>query len=348
MIKDKSKYNILIIEDNPGDLMIFEENLKEQIANPILLNAPSYAEAEEILTSKNSDFDIVFLDLSLPDKKGVDLINDIVVLCQNIPIVVLTGYTDIQFSIKSLHLGISDYLLKEEITPLALYKSLRYNIERFKYIAQLEQSEKRYMDLFHLSPQPMWIYDLDTLGFLEVNKSALELYGYSYDEFIKMTLKDITPKNEIEAMVDAVNNSKQDTSRKFIGVFNHQKKNGEVITVEARSNHILYFGKKVRIILVIDITEQLNYVKAIIKQNKSLKEIAWVQSHVVRAPLARMMGLIDVVKSNNEEFLNNKDFIIDQLLSSAKELDVIIKDISKKASNIKVNKNKYEIEDITS
>ena len=57
----------------------------------------------------------------------------------------------------------------------------------------------------------------------------------------------------------------------------------------------------------------------------------------MRAPLARMMGLIDVIKSNKEESINNKDFIIDKLLSSAEELDVIIKDISKKASNIEVN-----------
>ncbi|QWX83963.1 PAS domain S-box protein [Cellulophaga sp. HaHaR_3_176] len=337
MIKDNNKYSILIIEDNPGDLMIFEEYLKEHIFDPKLLNASNYSEAESIITTKSSDLDIVFLDLSLPDKKGEDLINNIVKLCQNIPIVVLTGYTDIHFSVKSLHLGISDYLLKDEIVSLTLYKSLRYNIERFKYIAQLEESEKRYMDLFHYSPQPMWIYDIETLKFLEVNISALDLYGYSYDEFLKMTLESITPESEFDTMLETVNNTKDDVSRKFIGVFNHKKKNGEIITVEARSNQIHYSGKKVRIVLVIDITEQLNYVKAIINQNKSLKEIAWIQSHVVRAPLARMMGLIDVIKSNKEESINNKDFIIDKLLSSAEELDVIIKDISKKASNIEVN-----------
>ena len=347
MIKDKSKYTILIIEDNPGDLVLIKEHLVDQIANPNIYTAFNFHDAELMLLSKEIRFDIIFLDLSLPDKNGVNLINKIVSLSSKTPIVVLTGYSDIQFSIKSLHLGISDYLLKDEITSLALYKSILYNIERTKYITQLEQSEKRYIDLFHLSPQPMWIYDIETLYFLDVNKAAIEHYGFSYEEFLAMSIQDIRPKEELDSLMEIVNATRLDKERKYNGFFKHQKKSGKVITVEITSNLIAHNGKTVRIILANDITERLKYIEAIVDQNKKLKEIAWVQSHVVRAPLARMMGLIKVLQNNKLQVSNDTDFLFDELLKSADELDIIIREISNKASKIDINNKKYDIGDIT-
>tara|TARA_R110002033_G_scaffold79931_1_gene130928 strand:+ start:50115 stop:51161 length:1047 start_codon:yes stop_codon:yes gene_type:complete len=348
MIKDKLTYSILIIEDNPGDLFIFQEYLRDQILNPSIHTALNFKEAETMLSSNEINFDIIFLDLSLPDKKGVELIHEIVRLSHQTPIVVLTGYSDIQFGIKSLHLGVSDYLIKDEITSLTLYKSLRYNIERGKYIIQLEQSEKRYMDLFHLSPQPMWIYDIDTLCFLDINNAAIEHYGFSYEEFLAMCITDIRPKEDVNLMMEVVNATKKKRDRKYNGFFKHQKKNGEIITVEITSNLFAHNGKTVRIILANDITERLEYVKAIVDQNKNLKEIAWVQSHVVRAPLARMMGLIKVLQNNTDEVSHDNDFLFDELLKSADELDVIIREISDKASKIEINNRKYDLGNITS
>lgn len=348
MIKDKSAYTILIIEDNPGDLLIFEEYLKNQIVYPNIYTACNYKEAEKLLISNEIKFDIIFLDLSLPDKKGVELIHEIVFLSNKTPIVVLTGYSDMQFSIQSLHLGISDYLLKDEITSFALYKSLRYNIERRKYIFQLEQSEKRYMDLFHLSPQPMWIYDEEALIFIEVNKAAMEHYGYSYEEFLALPLHVLQPEKELDDLVGVINTTNKKGKNKFDGFYKHQKKNGEIITVEITSNRISHYGKMVQIILANDITERLNYVKAIVGQNKSLKEIAWVQSHVVRAPLARMMAIINLLKNEDENGETDTDFLFAELLNSANELDLIIRDISDKASKIDLKKNNYDIGDISS
>lgn len=347
MLKDPLDYTILIIEDNPGDLVLFQEYLKNQIAQPTIYTATNFKEAKVILLDTKLKIDLIFLDLSLPDKNGIDLIHEILFLSPKIPIVVLTGYSDIQFSIQSLKLGISDYLVKDEITALSLYKSLRYTIERNKYIFQLEQSEKRYMDLFHLSPQPMWVYDLDTLYFLDVNKSAIEHYGYSYEEFLAMTIEDIRPEEDLNSLKEIINATKKDKSRKFRGLFKHKKKNGQIISVEITSNLFSHNGKTVRIILANDITERLNYVKAIVEQNENLKEIAWVQSHKVRAPLAKMLGLINILQNNKEEVANNSDFLNKELLKSANELDLIIHEISAKASEIEINNKKYEIGDFT-
>ena len=73
----------------------------------------------------------------------------------------------------------------------------------------------------------------------------------------------------------------------------------------------------------------MNYTKAIEKQNQKLQEIAWTQSHVVRAPLARLMSLINLVKNYQNSDKENTE-LLDHILSSAHEFDEIIRDISDK------------------
>nr|NYE66328.1 YesN/AraC family two-component response regulator [Mucilaginibacter sp. E4BP6] len=193
MVADKRKYNILIVEDNPGDFALVEDFLFEHIEAPQILQAKSFKAAKENSLISNCMFDVILLDLSLPDCAGKSLINEIVDLCKNIPVIVLTGYVDFKFGVKSLSLGVSDYLLKDELNSTSLYKSIVYSIERKKSIVELAESEKRYSDLFHLSPLPMWVVDMDTSCFLDVNMSTIIHYGYSRDEFLSMTLKDIRP-----------------------------------------------------------------------------------------------------------------------------------------------------------
>ncbi len=66
---------------------------------------------------------------------------------------------------------------------------------------ELKQSEKMYKYLFENNPLPMWIYDLETLDFLEVNEAAILKYGYSREQFLQMTLKDIRPEEDHEKLL---------------------------------------------------------------------------------------------------------------------------------------------------
>lgn len=333
---DKKKYNILVVEDNLGDFVLIEDYIKEQIIAPNIIHAKNFKEAKQLAQNSEFKFDIILLDLSLPDSSGEQLIIEIVSLKLDCPIIALTGYTDIDFSIKSMSLGIADYLLKEDINATSLYKSIVYNIERTKTNFKLFESEKRYSDLFQLSPQPMWVFDLETLCFLDVNEAAVSHYGYTKEEFLLKTIRDIRPLEDIPVVIDAIEKIKDKPEGGItIGNYRHTKKNGEIILVELRGNIINFNGRKAEIIVVNDITEKANYIKAIEEQNKTLNDIAWMQSHLVRAPLARMMGLIDVIQNHNLNDIEKEEMMI-YLLNSAKELDVLIKDISNKTYESKL------------
>ena len=272
-------------------------------------------------------FDVILLDLSLPDRTGEPLIKDIVEYCAGVPVIVLTGYTDFDFGVKSLSLGISDYLLKDELTALSLYKSILYSIERQKHIREQLESEKRYSDLFNFSPIPMWVINAKTFKFLDVNEAAVNHYGYRRSELLRMTLNEIKVDTETNDKTAPLISQPGEITQ-HITV--HQLKNGELRNVEVRSASITYSGEISNISIVTDITERLNYIKTIQDHNERLKEISWMQSHIIRAPLTRILGLVPLItapESTNED----RDEMLRYLLISANELDTVIKDIVDKA-----------------
>lgn len=195
--------------------------------------------------------------------------------------------------------------------------------------ALLTESEKRYSELFQLSPLPMWLFDLETLRFLDVNGAATDHYGYSQGEFLNMTVNDVRPADEVPVSLNVLN--KHNLQEQFIipGVVTHQKKNGEKMLIEIQGNDIEYKGRKAHIIIANDITERINYIKAIEIQNDKLKEISWMQSHVIRAPLSRIMGLIYLLNATDQDPAELKQ-IAGYIQTSAFELDKVIRDITDK------------------
>lgn len=341
MRKDEKPYNILIIEDNLGDYILIEEYLADNILAPNLKRAETFQSAKNLLLDQTNKFDIIFLDLSLPDLSGEQLIVDVLEIAKGCPVVALTGFSDLDFSIKSLSLGISDYLLKDELTPIILYKSIIYSIQRSKFTDQIQKSEKRYSDLFQLSPLPMWVYDLENLRFLNINKAAINHYGYSEEEFRSMTISDIRPLDEVNKMLEVVEDTRKGISLKPKSIFRHKKKSGEIIMIEATINKLNFNGRNAVLVLVNDITERYKYVETIEKQNQTFREIAWIQSHVVRAPLARLLGLVNLMESELSDLGQESPDLIEHIKDSAFELDQIVREISKKSENIERLEN-YE------
>ncbi len=126
--------------------------------------------------------------------------------------------------------------------------------ERKRIEDALIMSENKYRHLFENNPLPMWIYDLKSLAFLEVNGSAILHYGYSKNEFLNMTLKDIRPEEDVETLLQDVANTYKEINR--AGIWRHKKKNGEIIFAEIISHLIKYENKDARLVLSHDVTEQ--------------------------------------------------------------------------------------------
>jgi PAS domain S-box-containing protein len=117
---------------------------------------------------------------------------------------------------------------------------------------QLLESEQHYRLLFEANPQPMWVYDLETLRFVAVNDAAISHYGFSREEFLAMTIKDIRPTEDIPALLLKVSISGDGLNES--GNWKHKKKDGTNIDVEITSHQLDFAGRPGMIVLAFDIT----------------------------------------------------------------------------------------------
>lgn len=125
-------------------------------------------------------------------------------------------------------------------------------IERFKAENNLKESEKKYRVLFADNPQPMFIYDLESLKILEVNQSVVNHYGYSRNEFISMIITDLYLDDERSEVLKLIEETKKGINTD--GIYRHIKKNGEEIIVEMNAVSTPSFGKHARHVIINDIT----------------------------------------------------------------------------------------------
>jgi len=327
--------------------------------------------------------------------------------------------------------------------------------ERKNSVIKLEQERQKYVELFNLSPVPQWVYDLDSLRFLNVNDAAIHHYGYSRKEFMEMTILDVRPEEDMDCLFDILANEVT------IGLFNkstvrHIKKTGEIIYVCVEGNSVSFEGKSARLVMIIDrtaeirakqameesierfnivskatsdtiwdrniltgemiwnrgivgifghkktsnteawwrnhvhpedlevvikavdnliknkrqrikveyrfrcadgsyrfvqdrafilfnelgqpirmigsmqdITSQVSRVKAIEEQNSRLREISWIQSHKIRSPLSKILGLVSLINLEDVNLTSVKE-LIPHLKASSEELDLVLKEIIKK------------------
>ncbi|MFY7899604.1 MAG: PAS domain S-box protein [Chitinophagaceae bacterium] len=459
--------NVLIVEDNLGDFILIRENIEEEFVEATIHHVSSFAELVDFFKNPPT-IDAILLDLSLPDGNGHELVSNTVKLVGNTPILVLTGYADKEFGIKTLSLGVSDFLLKDELNASQLIKSITYSIERRKIALKLRESVNRYNNVAKATSDAIWDYDFatqqtfivgqgyknlfgynivdgftprffwesklhpaekeaiikefneilssptnaqnsleyrfqrsdgsyahildrffiiyengqitriigamqdisklkneqqqlkllssvitnandsvtitdadlqDNLGpkIVYVNKAFTQMSGYTSEEVIGLQPFFLQKIEGNEAAIEIINAAMQQGSSCETQIMN-RKKNGESYGVAISISPVTDNNGTLTNFIAIekDITERMKYIQAIELQNEKLREIAWTQSHIVRAPIARMMGLIDILQNHRTMEMSQEE-LLNYIANSANELDVILKDIVKKAEQVTTN-----------
>ena len=161
-----------------------------------------------------------------------------------------------------------------------LTETLGQVIGRHNAAEELKRSEEKYRIIFKDNPQPMWVFDRQTLMFLAVNAAAVKQYGYSRQEFLAMGIRDIRPKEEIERLEQQL----RDLPERRVNAANwqHRRKNGDLIDVEITSDAIMFDGRPARIVLSHDVTMRLQAEAGRASANRALQMLSACNAAMIR------------------------------------------------------------------
>ncbi len=208
--------------------------------------------------------------------------------------------------------------------------------ERKSIEKKLRESEEKHRALTENLTDAIVLIDRN--GKITYQSAAVgRIGGYTSEEIKDETIFEFIHPDDVPRSVELFKRAQALPGVPLNGQYRSLHKDGSYIWIEGTITNLLRNESvKAYIINYHDITERVKYLNDIEEQNKKLREIAWIQSHVVRAPLARMMGLVNVLREidmDSEEF----DKWVGYFNATADELDAIVHDISVKAKDIPVD-----------
>ncbi|MEH6408097.1 MAG: PAS domain-containing protein, partial [Leeuwenhoekiella sp.] len=182
------------------------------------------------------------------------------------------------------------------------------------------------------------IYDWDFINDnIKWGESFSRLFGYDANDknFPLSKWAELVHPNDLEKTLKSLNAfTTNSVEERWTAHYRFRKADFSYVHIEEMGYAVRdENGMLIRMIGVLsDISEKLNYVQTLEKQNLRLKEIAWDQSHYVRVPVARLMGLIDLIKNGDIQGIEKEELLLD-VLDAAREIDLVIQCISKKTNS---------------
>ncbi|MBE9202098.1 MULTISPECIES: response regulator [unclassified Nodularia (in: cyanobacteria)] len=176
---------VLLVEDNPGDVLLLQELLQEVTTAQVELQ-PFEQLFEALDCIARDSFDVILLDLSLPDSQGLDTFISMAHHAKATPIIVLTGLDDETLALRAMQSGAQDYLVKGQVTGDLLVRSMRYAIERQRSENALRQSEERFR--VALKNSPIFVFNQDTNLY----------YTWVYNSMSGWTSQDMLGKHDFD------------------------------------------------------------------------------------------------------------------------------------------------------
>ena len=156
----------------------------------------------------------------------------------------------------SLYADYFSYPILKEGEPVGTVVTFFDVSERRRAEEQLKASESTHRLLFQSNPHPMWVADVRTLQFLDVNEAAVRHYGYSREEFLSMTLKEIRTDEEVTRLLETLTRINKNTLIHKAGVWRHRKKDGSQVDMDIAVNRFDFGGRPALLVAATDVTEQ--------------------------------------------------------------------------------------------
>ncbi len=256
--------NILIVEDDPVDRKALMWALTgSPLGATTLRQAGTLAEALVML--RESEPDILLLDLGLPDSNGLEFLSPLAPWMDEIPVVVLTGHEDDEMAILAMQQGVQDYLTKDSITGPTLRRVIRYAIERKQYERQLLMSEALYRTIFENSAVAIMVMD-KSLRLVSWNHVTEELLGMDRSDLLGREVRTLHPPQDWQRLCVLDRNRPGRLETKII------RKTGEMVDIAIFVSPLRGSGEEVigSMAVMVDITTRKQAERALREREERL------------------------------------------------------------------------------
>jgi PAS domain S-box-containing protein len=303
---------VLLIEDSRGDARLIREMLAEAGGTTFdVAEVATLAAGIDLIST--ATFDVVLLDLSLPDSDGLTGVARVKEVDPRLPVVVLTGLDDGELALRAVHLGAQDYLVKGQIESNPLARAIRYAIERREVEQALRLSEAKYRDLVQNSSD--MIYTLDPAGVVTSMNAACErVLGWTAEEMLgrpALELVDRIARQEVDGAVATAPGG-----RRYEVLV--ATKAGPRVWLEVSTRPVLESGKLVAMHCTgRDITERKIAEEAMLQQAARERELYERQSefvatvsHEFRTPLHSIRGFTRLlIEKDDVDEVTRREFL---------------------------------------
>ncbi len=308
-------YKILLVEDELQDAELNIREIRKVLSNSkfeMTEDKPEYLNLLETFIP-----DIIISDFNMPTFDGLSALRIAQEVCPLTPFIMVTGSINEDTAVECMKAGATDYVLKDNLKRLgaAVMSALeqkKIKLERAQAIESIKISEAKYRFMFDNNPQPMWIFDIETLDFLEVNEAAVKHYGYSSEEFLSMKLSDIWA-------ISPVAKDNTETAQKLPVLSQsaeriHKKKNGDQIHVEIISHAIIFNERNARHVLIKDITQRKVAEEKLLNERKLLRTLIdnlpvtiYIKDEECRKTIANRADLDIIGVESEDEIVGKTD-----------------------------------------
>jgi len=266
------KLRVLLAEDSESDAKLLVHELRrgveslefERVEHPDAMRA----------ALENQVWDVVISDWSMPTFSGLSALALVGELGLDIPFIIVSGTIGEEVAVEAMHAGAHDYLIKGNLKRLnaAIEREIReaqVRAARRTAETELAKAAQRYRALFDHSPLPTWVCERESKELLAVNSAAVRHYGYSAEEFARLTLQELavsTPRTEESSPPLASSTNAQ------IPAVLHRKKDGTLIWVELTQEDLELEGKAARLYVARDVTERKQAEEQLRKTEEQLRQ----------------------------------------------------------------------------
>jgi PAS domain S-box-containing protein len=341
---------LLLVEDSEADAELLLAELRRSGFHTVLKRVDSETELRESLAAES--WEIVLCDHGLPSFSSMEALRLVRDTGSDIPFVVLSGTIGEEAAVEALKAGARDVVLKTNLARLGpvVDRELREAENRrlqererselqtrlVRLNEELRASELQYRLLFEHNPQPMLVYDRRTLEIATGNDALVDRYGYSRQELLSMTIKDLVVPEDVDELVGFLRSTPDGVQPEPAGTsgraWRHRYKDGTIIDVEVTSANLMLGDRDRRIALYHNVTER----------NRALAELAIARdqaveasnmksaflanmSHEIRTPMNGVIGMNELLLDT--ELTAEQRSYAEQVARSGEHMMTIVSDV---------------------